>query len=135
MREYHDLYLKTDVLLLADVFENFRDMALEHFKVDPCHYVTAPAMFFDALLKMSDVELELISDPEMYDFIERAKRGGVSSIMKWYAKANNKHMGDRYDPSKLRATSFTRTRIRSTAGRCCNRCRSAGFDGSTRLKR
>ena len=53
MREYHSLYLKTDVLLLADVFENFRDMALEHFKVDPCHYVTAPAMFFDALLKMS----------------------------------------------------------------------------------
>ena len=67
MREYHDLYLKTDVLLLADVFENFRDMALEHFKVDPCHYVTAPAMLFDALLKMSDVELELISDPEMYN--------------------------------------------------------------------
>ena len=100
MREYHDLYLKTDVLLLADVFENFLDMALEHFKVDPCHYVTAPAMFFDALLKMSDVELELISDPEMYDFVERAKRGGVSSIMKRYAEANNKHMGDRYDPSK-----------------------------------
>ena len=48
MREYHDLFLKTDVLLLADVFENFRDMALEHFGVDPCHYVTAPAMFFDA---------------------------------------------------------------------------------------
>ena len=100
MREYHDLYLKTDVLLLADVFEHFRDMALEHFKVDPCHYVTAPGMFFDALLNISDVELELISDPEMYDFVERAKRGGVSSIMKQYAKANNKHVGDRYDPSE-----------------------------------
>ena len=100
MREYHDLYLRTDVLLLADVFENFRDMALEHFKVDPCHYVTAPAMFFDALLKMSDVELELISDPEMYDFVERAKRGGVSSIMKRYAVANNKHMGELYNPEK-----------------------------------
>ena len=100
MREYHDLYLKTDVLLLADVFENFRDMALEHFKVDPCHYMTAPAMFFDALLKTSDVELELISDPEMYDFVERAKRGEVSSIMKRHAVANNKHMGDRHDPSK-----------------------------------
>ena len=100
MREYHDLYLKTDVLLLADVFENFRDMALEYFKVDPCHFVTAPAMFFDALLKMSDVELELVSDPEMYDFVERAKRGGVSLIMKRYAAANNKHMGDRHDPGK-----------------------------------
>ena len=100
MREYHDLYLKTDVLLLADVFENFRSMALEHFKVDPCHYVTAPGMFYDALLKTSDVGLELISDPEMFDFIERGKRGGVSSIMKRYAEANNKHMGDRYDQSK-----------------------------------
>ena len=99
MREYHDLYLKTDALLLADVFENFRDMALEHFKVDPCHYVTAPGMFYDALLKTSEVELELVSDPEMYDFVERAKRGGVSSIEKRYAKANNKHMGGLYDPS------------------------------------
>ena len=75
-------------------------MALEHFGVDPCHYVTAPGMVYDALLKMSDVELELISDPEMYDFGERAKQGGVSSIMKRHAVANNKHMGDRYDPSK-----------------------------------
>ena len=100
MCEYHDLYLKTDVLLLADVFENFRDMALEHFKVDPCHYVTAPGMFYHALLKMSDVNLELVSDLEMYDFIERGKRGRVSSIMKRYAEANNRHMGDRYDPSK-----------------------------------
>ena len=100
MREYHDLYLKTDVLLLTDVFENFRDMALEHFGVDPCHYVTAPGMFYDALLKTSKVELELVSDSEMYDFIERGKRGGVSSIMKRYAEANNRHMGDRYDPSK-----------------------------------
>ena len=133
MREYHDLYLKTDVLLLADVFENFRDMALEHFKVDPCHYVTAPGMFFDALLNISDVELELISDPEMYDFVERAKRGGVSSIMKRYAKANNKHMGDRYDPSEPSSYVFTRTRIRSTAGRCFNLYRLVDFDGFAKL--
>ena len=106
MREYHDLYLKTDVLLLADVFENFRDMALEHFKVDPCHYVTAPGMFYDALLKTSDVELELVSDSEMYDFVERAKRGGVSSIMKRYAAVNNKHMGDAFDPSKSSSYIF-----------------------------
>ena len=71
MREYHDLYLKTDTLLLADVFENFRNMALEKFQVDPCHYVTAPSMFCDALLKTSNAQLELVSDPEMYDFIER----------------------------------------------------------------
>ena len=71
MCEYHDLYLKTDALLLADVFENFRDMALKHFEVDPCHYLTAPSMFYDALLKMTRVELELVSDREMSDFIER----------------------------------------------------------------
>ena len=62
MREYHDLYLKTDALLPADVFENFRDMALEHFEVDPCHSLTAPSMFYDALLKMTRDELELVSD-------------------------------------------------------------------------
>ena len=100
MREYHDLYLNTDTLLLANVFENFRNMALEKFKVDPCHYVTATSMFYDALLKTLNAELELVSDPEMYDFIERGKRGGVSSIMKRYAVANNKHMGDQYDPGK-----------------------------------
>ena len=73
MREYHDLYLKTDALLLADVFENFRDMALKQFEVDLCHYLTAPSMFYDALLKMTRVKLELVSDREMSDFIERGK--------------------------------------------------------------
>ena len=75
-------------------------MAFEKFKVDPCLYVTAPGMFWDALLNMTKVKLELVSDPEMYDFIERSKRGGVSSIMKRYAVANNKHMGDAFDSSK-----------------------------------
>ena len=100
MREYHDLYLKTDALLLADVFENFRDMSIQQFEVDPCHYLTAPSMFYDALLKMTKVELELISDVEKYDFIERAKRGGVSTVMRRHAVANNKYMGDKYDPTK-----------------------------------
>ena len=100
MREYHDLYLKTDALLLADVFENFRDMALKHFEVDPCHYLTAPSMFYDALLKMTRVELELVSDLEMFDFIERGKRGGVNTVMRRHAEANNKYMGDKFDPSK-----------------------------------
>ena len=100
MREYHDLYLKTDALLLANVFENFRDMALEHFEVDACHYLTAPSMFYDALLKMTRVELELVSDLEMSDFIERGKRGGVSTVMRRHAEANNKYMGEKFDPSK-----------------------------------
>ena len=100
MREYHDLYLKTDALLLANVFENFRDMALEKFEVDPCHYLTPPSMFYDALLKMTCVELELVSDLEMLKFIERGKRGGVSTVMRRHAEANNKYMGDKFDPCK-----------------------------------
>ena len=92
MREYHDLYLKTDVLLLADVFEALRDKMLEHYDLDPCHYFTAPGMSWDAMLKMTGVELELINDQEMYDFINSAKCGGVSTITHRYAKANNKYM-------------------------------------------
>ena len=100
MREYHNLYLNTDVLLLSDVFESFRDMALEHFKVDPCHYLTAPSMFYDAMLKMTGIELDLIHDREMSDFIERAKRRGVSTITHRLAQANNKYMGEVYDHNK-----------------------------------
>lgn len=91
-REYHDLCLKTDVLLLADVFEAFRDKMLEHYELDPCHYFTAPGMSWDAMLKMTGVELELINDQEKYDFIDTAKRSGVSTITHRYAKANNPYM-------------------------------------------
>ena len=100
MREYHDLYLEVDVLLLADVFESFRDKMLEHYGLDPCHYYTAPGMSWDAMLRMTGVELELISDPEMYAFVDRGKRGGVSTITHRYAKANNPYMKFSYDPKK-----------------------------------
>ena len=99
-REYHDLYLKTDVSLLADVFEAFRDKMLEHYDLDLCHYFTAPGMSCDAMLKMTRVELELINDQEMYDFIDSAKRGGVSTITRRYAKANNPYMKYDYDPKE-----------------------------------
>ena len=98
MGNYHDLYLKSDVLLLADVFENFRKTCLEYYKLDPCHYYTSPGLSWDALLKMTKVKLELITDIDMYQFIEKGTRGGISYIAKRYSKANNKYLKD-YDSS------------------------------------
>ena len=88
--EYHDLYLKSDVLLLADVFENFRKTRLEYYKLDPCHYFSAPGLAWDACLKMTSVSLELISDIDKYLFIEKGLRGGVSIITHRKATANNR---------------------------------------------
>jgi hypothetical protein len=97
--DYHDLYLKTDVLLLADVFEDFRRVCLDNYKLDPAHYISAPGLSWDAMLKRTGVKLDLLSDVNMYQFIEKGMRGGVSYIGHRYAKANNKYMSD-YDPEK-----------------------------------
>ena len=66
MGEYHDLYLKSDVLLLADVFESFRKTCLQYYKLDPCHYFTSPGLSWDALLKMNNIKLELMTDVDMF---------------------------------------------------------------------
>ncbi|CAB4024395.1 uncharacterized transposon-derived, partial [Paramuricea clavata] len=75
MRDYHDLYLETDVLLLADVFENFRRTCLESYELDPAHYVSAPSLSWDAFLKKSGGEIELVSDMDMFQFFEKDMRG------------------------------------------------------------
>ena len=92
MGDYHDLYLKSDILLLADVFENFRKTCLQYYKLDPCHYFTSPGLSWDAMLKMTDIKLELMVDIDMFQFIEKGMRGGTSYIANRYGEANNKYM-------------------------------------------
>ena len=91
--------LKTDILLLVDVFENFRKTCLTYYKLDPLHYITSPGLAWDAMLKMTGINLELITDIDMQLFIEKGLRGGISYIAHRHAEANNKYMKN-YDPDK-----------------------------------
>ena len=92
MKDHHDLYLETDVLLLADVFENFRRTCMENYKLDPAHYVSAPSLSWDAFLKKSGENIELVSDMDMFQFFEKGMRGGTSYISHRHSTANNKYM-------------------------------------------
>ena len=98
-RDYHNLYLKSDVLLLADVFENFRKTCLHHYKLDPAHYYTSPGLAWDACLKTTGQNLELLHDYDMLMMFECGIRGGITHISKRYAEANNKYMKN-YDSDK-----------------------------------
>ena len=90
--EYHDLYVQSDTVLLADVFENFRDKCIEIYKLDPPHFLSAPGQAWKACLNRTEVELELLTDNDMLMMFEEGTRGGMCHATYRYAKANNKYM-------------------------------------------
>ena len=92
MGDYHNLCLKTDVLLLADVFKKLIDMCLKYYGLDPCQFFSSTELSWDTILRMTGIELELLSDIDMYFFIEKGMRGGIFCIAKRFSKANKKYM-------------------------------------------
>ena len=97
LKDYQDLYSKTAVLLLADIFENFREISLRNDQIDPAYYVNSPQLTCDAMLLFTKCELELIADPEMFSMHDIGLRGGVSMITHPFSTTNNPEMGEFYD--------------------------------------
>ena len=104
--ELHDLYMATDVALLADVFESFRNSTLENYGLDPAHFYTAPGLSWEAALKQTKIRLELITDIDMYMFIDQGMMGGVSMIGKQYSRANHPKLNEQWDPKKKQKYIF-----------------------------
>jgi len=100
LREYHGLYNISDVLLLADVFENFRDVCMKNYNLDPAWNYTASGLACDASLKLTEVELELLSDIDMLRMVQQGIRCGVAMVSNRYGRSNNKYMSDKYDSSQ-----------------------------------
>ena len=101
MGDYDDLYLKTDVVLLANVFESFRKECIINYGLDPAHFYTAPGLAWKACLKKTGINLELLKDPDMLLMFERGIRGGITQSVYRWAIANNPYiMGYEYDMSK-----------------------------------
>ena len=91
--DYHDLYVQSDTLLLADVFENFRNKCIEIYELDPAHFLSAPGLAWQACLKKTEVELELLTDIDISVMVEKEIRGDICHAINIYAKANNKLFG------------------------------------------
>ena len=99
MKDYHKLFNLSDVLLLADIFENFRINCVNHYGLDPGWYFSAPGLAWDATSKITKIQLELLSDPDILLMIESSIRGGIATISHRHAKANNEYMGTEFDPA------------------------------------
>ena len=90
LSDYQVLYVQSETLLLADVFENFRNKCIEIYKLDPAHFLSAPGLAWQACLKKTEVELELLTDVDMLLMVEKGIRSGTCHVMYRYAKSNNK---------------------------------------------
>ena len=88
--QYHDLYVQSNTSLLADVFENVRDICTKEYELDPAHFLSLPGLPFQAYLKKTNIELELLTDYDMLLMVEEGIRGGICHSIHRYAKANNK---------------------------------------------
>ena len=97
--EYHDLYVQSDTLLLADVFENFRNTCLKAYELDPAHFLSLPGLACQACLKKTNIKLELLTDYDMLLMEEEGIRGRICHSIHRHAKANNKYM-ENYDENK-----------------------------------
>ena len=97
MSEHHDLYLKTGVLILTNTFEHVKDVCMKDYGLDPAYYFTWPNFAFDAMLKLTGVEIDLVYEQEMYEMIEKGLGGGMTLTTSKKAEANNKYMEDDYD--------------------------------------
>ena len=100
MGEYHDIYLRTDVILLANVFESFWRVCLGNYRLDPSHFYTAPGLAWKACLKKTGVRLKLLLDPDTLLMFEKGIRGGITQSVHRWAAVNNPYMGSEYDKSK-----------------------------------
>ena len=101
--ELHDLYMETDTLLLADVFENYRGVIHKNYGLDPVHFYTAPALSWSAGLKFTKIKLEIPLDVNMHIFFDLGLRGGISMVVEHFARANNKYMKELFDPETLQS--------------------------------
>ena len=98
--DYHLLYLKTDILLLSDIFENFRKMSMSYYNLDPANYISVASFAWDAMLLKTNIWLGLLSDPEMLHLFEKGKRGGLCFVgSKRHVIANNKDIPESHDKS------------------------------------
>ena len=86
------MYVQSDTLVLADVFENFRNKCIEMCELDPAHILSAPGLAWQACLKKTEVELELLINIDMLLMVEKGIRGGICQAIHRYAEANNKYM-------------------------------------------
>ena len=98
--DYHDLYLRTNVVLLANMYNAFRETCLEHYKLDPVHFYTSPGLAWKVCLKCTGIILGLLTDSNMLLIFERGIRGGITQAVRKYAAANNPYMGDKFNPNE-----------------------------------